>query len=167
MKKYTPFILLFILLTLVSCNSNSSNKLESFDIKNKEKRIEVLSEQIKEYSEILDTDFSLFNANGFGNNFIFLPAPSSLDYKIAIKIHKENIGSWLKGMYEAKNPNAQDSVWINSILENLENKRRKYWEKVIKESKPTRFTISSTNGRSKIAIIYWKEGVIFERIVQN
>ena len=61
---------------MVSCNSKSNTKLESFRIENKEERIEILSEQIKVYSGILDTEFSLFNVNGFGNIAMFIPGAS-------------------------------------------------------------------------------------------
>ncbi len=172
MKKYIHFILLFGLLILVSCDSNSSdkinndNKLESFDVENKQERIEVLSKQIKVYSEILDAEFSLFNANGFGNTIIFVPAASSWDYKMAIKIDKKNIGKWLKGMYETKK-NPQDSVWINSILEKLDDKRKRNWQKSTKDAASTRFNTFYDNGQSKITIFYWAEEIIFQRIIQN
>ena len=155
----------------MSCNSNSSNKLESFDIKNREKRIEILSEQIKEYSEILDTEFSLFNVNGFGNKVTFIPSASYSDYKIALKIKKNNLDKWLVGMYNTENENAEDSIWINSILDNLAEKRKQNWIENMAKSNPKRFTISATNGRTKVAIIYQndtlKNAIIFERIIQN
>ncbi len=169
MKKHTPFI--FALLILVSCNSKLDNKLESFEVESKEKRIEILSEQIKEYSEILDTEYSLFNANGFGNTIVFIPAASYSDYKMALKVDPTNIDKWLVGMYQAENKNAQDSVWINSILDKLESTRKQNWIENMEKSNPKRFTISATNGRTKVAIVYQndtlKNAIIFERIIQE
>ena len=169
MKKHNYFILILALAVLffASCQSNSSTTLESSEIKNKEERIKILTKHIKDYSEIVDTEFSLFNANGFESSFTFLPAASHSDYKMAIKVDKNNIEKWLVGMYEAKKPNAQDSVWIHSILEKIDSTRRQNWKESIAKSTPKRFIISPTNGRSKIALVYQNEGVIFERIIQN
>ncbi|WP_375562273.1 hypothetical protein ACE193_06910 [Bernardetia sp. OM2101] len=169
MKKLTLF--LFSLLILASCTSNSSNRLESFEIENKEKRIEVLSEQIKEYSEILDAEYSLFNANGFENRVVFVSAASYWDYKIALQIDANNLDKWLIGMYNAENENAEDSVWIKTILDNLDTTRKQNWIENMEKSNPKRFTISATNGYTKVAIVYQNdtidEAVIFERIIQQ
>lgn len=171
MKKFTSFLSLFVLLILVSCKSKSDTKLESFDIENQEKRIEILSEQIKEYSEILDAEYSLFNANGFGNTVVFVPAASYSDYKMALQIDTTDINKWLVGMYNAENENAEDSVWINSILDNLTEQRKQNWIENMEKSNPKRFTMSATNGYTKVAIIYQndslKNAIIFERIIQE
>ncbi len=178
MKKYTHSILLFSLLFLVNCNSNSSDKrnneantLESFEIENTKKRIEILSQQTKMYSEILDTEFSLFNVNGFGNKVTFIPAASYWHYKIALKVEKNELEKWLIGMYNAENKNAQDSVWVNSILDNLDTTRKQNWIENMEKSNPKRFVMSSTNGRSKVIIVYQNdnsnEAIVFQRVIQN
>ncbi|WP_291726839.1 hypothetical protein [Bernardetia sp.] len=161
-------IYLFLMVLLfTNCHSKSPTTLKSSEIEQKEERIKVLSKQVKIYSEILDAEYSLFNVNGFESSFSFGVGASSWHYKIAIEVEKKDVDKWLKGMYEAENPNAKDSVWINDMLSNLDSARKQKWERIIKTSTPKRFTMSATNGRSKVAIIYFDEGIIFQRIIQD
>ena len=148
---------LSLIALLSSCKNNNSNStiLNSKDYEDKTERINVLENQIKTYSAIIDADFELFNVNGFNNERIIIPGASSIDYKFVIKIDTADISKWTNGMNETT-LSENDSSWINSLKEH----RKQNWE----TNSTPQFYI---NDEKNITVIVFKsEGILFKRVMK-
>ncbi|GHC66166.1 hypothetical protein [Ulvibacter litoralis] len=130
--------------------------MDSDKFENNEKRIEILSKEIKSPSEFIDAEFELFNVNGFSNNRATIPGASSLDYKFVIKVKSSDINKWKEGMvkFEPKNNNFD---WTNEIID----KRKNQW---ITKSAPEYYNRPNEN---VLMIIYRTEGIIYKRVIRN
>ena len=82
------FLYILLIFTLVASCLNKhldETKLDSDDYEKREARLDILTREIKVFSKIVDTEFELFNVNGFHNSRTSVPGASAWDYKIAIK----------------------------------------------------------------------------------
>jgi crotonobetainyl-CoA:carnitine CoA-transferase CaiB-like acyl-CoA transferase len=151
---------LFIIFLIISCSSNnqksSSTILDSDDYETSKERVEILSKEITVFSKILDAEFELFNVNGFSNQRKSVPGASSLDYKFAIFVNREDISKWTEGMTETSVP-ANDYDWTNEILKN----KKAHW----KLNSTPKYYIRK--GENVVMIVYQDEGTIFKRVIQD
>ena len=127
--------------------------MDSDDYENKEEKIRILTNQIKPFSQILDTEFELFNVNGFANQRLTVPGASSWDYKLAIKLSEEDISKWIVDMEDTTIENYDYGCTID-IVKN----RKQSWQV---KSTPKFYTRGNSN---IITLVYKDEGVIFKRI---
>lgn len=141
---------------LIACDSKESSrtKLDSDDFIDRAERVNNLEQQIKSSSTIIDSEFELFNVNGFGNQRMTIPGASSWDYKFAIKIDTNDIDKWLDG-FECVEKLDGNQIWMEEIIKN----RKHNW---IRKSKPEYFKRKNEN---VILILFRKEGVIFKRVI--
>lgn len=151
MIKYLYIIIAIGFLT--SCRDSNSSKLDSDDYENKLERIEKLKMEIKPFSDFQDTEFELFNVNGFHNQRTSFPGASSLDYKFVIKMDTVNISKWTTGMTEVELTDYDDS-WTKDIIKG----RKQNWQTF---SKPQYF---KRNGEDVTVLVFKNEGIIFKRV---
>jgi len=150
------FFYITFLLSLFSCSQRDSKpgKLDSDEFENKTERIEALEKEIKSFSEIIDTEFELFNANGFHGQRMTVPGASSWDYRFVIRIDKNNIFKWTEGFTSIEMPDG-DQKWMDEIVK----KRKENW---IRKSIPEYFQRVEEN---VFLIVYREEGILFKRII--
>lgn len=155
MKSY-PHIGFFLWL-FVSCTSGDSNprQLNSGDYENITERLEVLKKEVNCYSEILDTEFQLFNVNGFKNERVTVPGATSLDYKFVVRIDTSKMKEWTKDMIEFI-PQKIDLKWMKKITAH----QPENWNT---KSVPKFYHY----GDDKVLVVaYIKEGIIFKRVLK-
>lgn len=153
MQKYFNIILL---LFSISCSSDfsSSSKLDSDEYGDKMERIEILKNEIKYHSDILDAEYELFNVNGFKNSRQSIPGASSWDYKFAIRIDPNDVSKWTSG-FSKSNIAFADEKWTKEIIVN----RIKNWET---SSEPECFI---RDNEKVIMFVFKEEGIIFKRVL--
>lgn len=151
------FAFLFVLILMYGCfNTNDSMVFDSDNYWTKEKRIKILKAEIKWPSDFYDTEFELFNINGFTNGLLSQPGPSSVDYKFAIKVNKSDLDKWIKGMTKLEDQD-YDTSWINKIIE----KRKENW--VCKNQ----FEIFVRKNTNVTVLICRDQELVFKRIITN
>ncbi|MEJ2664905.1 MAG: hypothetical protein P8107_12845 [Spirochaetia bacterium] len=147
MQRYL-YTFLSALLLLFSC-SNGDNFITSKNIGNTSERIQTLRKYYKLKTEILDTEFEIFDVNLNADRSI--PGPTDRDYKIVILVKSENIDTWTNGLTITSFPVNYD--WAKDLL-NGNNK----------------FNFSGSpllyKELYKELIVFKKEGIIFIRIKQ-
>jgi hypothetical protein len=150
------FFYITFLLSLFSCSQRDSKpgKLDSDDFDNKSKRIEALEYEIKSFSEIIDTEFELFNANGFNGQRMTIPGASSWDYRFVIRIDPSDISKWTEG-FVGTEIHTEDLEWLEEIVKN----RKENW---IRKSKPEYFKRAEEN---VVMVVFRDEGIIFKRLI--
>lgn len=153
MKRFIDLILI-LNFTVISCTSIQNNKtLDSSDLLKPQQRVEILKHEIISFSDFEDSDFILFNINGFNNTRISIPSASAWDYKFVIKLSKENLDKWLVGM---KQIDSLDESWTKLLSE----KRPNYWKTL---SKPEYYC---REDKPVFIIVYRDESLLFKRIIQ-
>ncbi|MEM7550947.1 MAG: hypothetical protein AAF363_14785 [Bacteroidota bacterium] len=152
--KGLKFVFILIPLGLYNCSKTSNNHLDSDDFDSKEKRIEVLKKEIKVFSAIRDTEFELFNVNGFSNSRPGVPGASSWDYKVVVKVDSADLSNWINGMIRTDGSD-YDNEWTTKIIKSNANE----WA----TDSPAEFYIRS--GQNVTLIVYRKEGIIFKRMI--
>ncbi len=115
-----------------------------------------MQKQVSLFSEILDTEFELFNINGFSNQRASIPGSSSWDYKIAIIVKPKDIVKWTENMKDTIFINYNTS-WTSEIIRH----RKIYWKI---NSLPKYYY---RKGEDVTMLVYEPEGVIFKRIINN
>lgn len=157
MKKSTLIISL-IILGFNNCNeSNNSNQLDSDTFKTKEERIKLLKNEIKSKSDFSNTEFELFNVNGFSNSRLTtIPGASSWDYKFVIRVKPTDIDKWTEGLQKTE-PTDYDLSWTKKIVE----KRASEW---VRNSQPEFYKRNESN---VMVIVYGNEGIIYKRVIVN
>jgi len=150
---------------IMSC-SDTVTKLSSIDYDDQSERVEIISEELKAYSEIIDAEFDLFNVNGFKSqhHVIFdVPGGSSWYYQCALKVDQNKMMNWTKGMLEV-NIDSLDydpTRWIFKIVEH----RKENW---ITTSSPRLFIRKGDDSMREVGlIVYENEGFIFKYILNN
>lgn len=156
MKKLTVIILVLIFGFSSCYESKRSNYLDSDDFNSREKRVEVLKNEIKSYSDFEDSAFELFNVNGFSNSRTIVPGASSWDYKFVIKVTPSDIDKWTEGMIKTE-AGDYNGDWMDKVIE----KRNSEWKT---ESQPEFYT---RKGDNVAMIVYRSEGIIFKRVIHN
>jgi hypothetical protein len=150
--KVTLIFLGATLLFAIGCKNDS--KIDSYNLASKSENILELEKHVKFFSEVNSVDYELFNVNGFENKRLSAPGASSMDYKIAVQVNKENLDSWVSGMVNLKQPHG-DLDWIDRIKEKGNwnvNSTPEYYER---------------KGENVKVIMYRDEGVIFKRIINE
>ncbi|MCK4636077.1 MAG: hypothetical protein KAT32_04385 [Candidatus Moranbacteria bacterium] len=158
MKK---IIICFTIIFITACNSNNSTNLDSSNFSSSAEKIEILSKEIKMFSEVADAEFRLFNTDGFSDSRkLSVPAPPIYDYKFVVKLNKNNLNNWKDDMTEVQENNFNfETEWTVELIE-----RNKDDWKV--SSKPKYYIWKNNSDETFVyMIIYEKEGVIFRRSV--
>lgn len=152
------FIAIFLLIA-TACSNRT--KLDSDDFGKAEKRIEVLKKEIKFPSEVKDTEFELFNVNGFHDSWgSVLPGPSSLSYKFAVKVDTADISRWRQGLVKSDSLRYGD-MWTREIVMN----RKQNW---LMNSQPKYYIAKGLpGGWSTTVVEYYPEGTIFKWVITN
>ncbi|GAA4115312.1 hypothetical protein GCM10022393_15440 [Aquimarina addita] len=151
------YISLIFITLLVGCKLQPKNVtiLDSNTYKTKEERITILKTVIKVPTEIYDSEFELFNVNGFSNNRMSIPGASSWNYKYAVKVNPAEVDQWTKGLI--KMDITYNGSWQNQIIKH----RKEEWEV---KSQPEIYIWEEAQ---ITVLIYRKEGILFKNIVQN
>lgn len=152
--KKVNFILILVALICVSCSNKTEIKSKDFPDKNE--RIEKLIVEIKNISGILDTEFDLYNINGFSGDFVMIPSSTSIDYKFVVKVKPKNISDWTKNL-EKRNSTIQSEKWVYTLIETRKNN----WQTT---SKPIFY--KSKDDAAITVIVFQKEGIVFKRILK-
>jgi hypothetical protein len=152
LAKFLPILMLI----LISCSEVT--RLDSDDVSTIEARIEILEEEVRVFSEIRDTEFELFNVNGFKSQsqLLAIPGASSQDYKFVVKVDTSNIKKWTEGMVKF-DPGPYDDEWTKEIV----NKRSGNWKT---SCEPVYFLRQGENVR---LVLFQDNGIIFKRVITN
>jgi len=147
-----------LLICFYSCkNDNDLSNLYSKNYTNKIERLKLINENVVCSSKVFDTEFQLFNVNGFSKQRdILLPGTSSLDYKFVVKIDTSEINKWLISFIKTDSIKS-DLNWTTKIIKD----RKENW---ITFSKPIFYKRKNEN---VILVLYRQEGIIYKRILQN
>jgi hypothetical protein len=150
------FYLTSLVILIYACNntSTSNSTLKSSAIDEKQDRIQTLAKYVNLKSSISDSEFDLFNVNGFENKRLSVPGASSWNYKFGVLVNKNDIPKWTNDLRDTsfKTP---DYSWILEIIKN----RPQNWSL---HSKP-KFYIG--NSSDDILVVYENEGAIFRQII--
>jgi hypothetical protein len=128
--------------------------LDSDKFDTKKERIETLKNEIKSNSDFDNTEFELFNVNGFTNTRTLVPGASSWDYKFVIRVKVSDINKWTEGWIRIKSTD-NDLSWTNEIIK----KRANEW---ITISQPEFYT---RKGNDVLMIVFRNEGIIYKRVI--
>jgi len=148
MLRFISIILLFCNVVL-SCKSNE-NYFSSKNIDEPSKRIERLKEYYNLKSEIIDTEFEIFDVNYNANRSI--PGPTNRDYKIVVLVKPEYIDDWTNEFTITSFPLNYD--WVDELIKDNNNFNI--------YTSPMMYT-----GVNKELILFEKEGIILIRIKQD
>ncbi len=143
------FIIFNLSIFILSCSS-PSNHVTSQNINNSQDRINELSKYFNLRTEVLDTEFDIFDVNLNDRNSI--PGATSRDYKIALLIEEENLEAWLTDVDITSFP--LNYTWTFELTKNNKNFET--------SSEPLMFT-----SKNKELLLFEAEGIILLRIVQN
>lgn len=147
-------IIIATLLSLFVFSCKEKTVLDSKEYPNKKDRIKIVSENVILASKIYDTEFKLFNVNGFTNTRnLDVPGASSWHYELVVKIDSNDISPWLQGFIEIKHLNS-DWSWANQ----LNKTRKENWEST---SKPLFY---KRPNEEVYIILYKKEGILYKLI---
>jgi hypothetical protein len=155
MKIFT-YIFISLSLTVLSCGKMHQEKtvLDSSNYDDQQERIEKLRTAVTLYSEILDTEFKLFNVNGFNNNRNTVPGASSWNYRFCVKMDTSYIHQWLTDMTEV--PTGKNDT---SLIADIVKDRQQNW---LTHSKPKYYS----NGANTVSMtVFEEEGIIFKTII--
>lgn len=142
-------IVIFSIVIVLILGCENSNVIESKNYKSKADKIEALKEYYKIKSEIIDTEYRIFDVN-INNRTI--PGPTDRNYKIIIKIKLDDFDKW-------DSPNDITSIpinynWAIELLEGNEN-----------------FDLSGVNvhytNKNRDMIIFKETGVVLISYVQH
>jgi arsenate reductase-like glutaredoxin family protein len=150
------FKTLVIIFLISSCSTENKTILNSDEFKTKNERIENLKKEIISKSEFYDTEFELFNVNGFTKSRNYVPGVTSLDYKFVLKVNPKDVDKWTIGMIKT-NLNDSEINWTKKIVE----KRINEWKTL---SSPEFFSIEN---KKVLLILYRSEGIIYKRIISE
>lgn len=153
MRKY--FLLSFIALTAVACNTKKSTatELTSEDFPDRTERIEKLKQEVVFFSEIEDAEFKLVNANGFHDQRLTVPGASFHDYQFVVKVKQGDISKWTKGMKDTANVS-----YVEDLLQEVTANRKENWLNG-KKSVPGFFV---RPGENVLMMVFEKEGIVFK-----
>ena len=154
--RYTRIIIL-IINSMINFSCSHKTELKSDQINDKLNRIDILSREVKLFSDIQNAEFDLFNVNGFSDDIIVFPGTSSIFYKFVVKLNSKDIEKWKKGLIETKG-NLQNEKWTFDLVKIRKNE----W---LINSEPKFYTRNGELG-TKI-IIFEKEGIVFKSINQQ
>ena len=155
MTKIYHLLFIGLLFCCTQCES-SETRLDSDNYENSAERVEILVRAIKTFSPIKDTEFELFNVNGFNSRSLSIPGASSWDYKFVIKVDTADVYKWCDGMTEV-------SASIDSIG----------WTKDITQHRKANWQTSGTpryyerTGEGVKMIVYYKDGILFKKVTAN
>ena len=135
-------------------SKSSDSKLDSDELESKADRIEILKNEIKNFSDIKDAEFELFNVNGFHDQRISIPGASSWDYKFAVRVDTADAFKWRAEMTAVVLDNYDDS-WTREIVKN----RKQYWQT---SCGPVYYM---RPGENVTIIEFPEDGIIFARII--
>ena len=147
----------FIIVANICFSCSHKTELKSDQLNDKSERIDILSDEVKLFSEIQNAEFDLFNVNGFSDDFLVFPGASSTYYEFVVKLNQNDIEKWREDLIET-NGNIEDEKWIFDLIKIRQNE----W---IINSKPKFYTRNGEYG-VKI-IIFEKEGIVFKSINQQ
>ncbi len=146
---------IIITIGLFGCTSSNSDstKLDSDNYECTTDRIEILRKEIKAFSDFKDTEFELFNVNGFHNQRTSIPGASSWDYKFVIRVDTTNIIDWTNGMKQIELKD-YDANWTQELIKN----RKQNW----KTNSDAEFF--GRDGEDVTMVVFRKEGIIYKRV---
>lgn len=146
---------LITMLLLASCSNKT--KMDSDEYNLVEERVEALKLELIEKSDFTDTEFELFNVNGFHDASGWtVPGASSWDYKFVVKVDTSDVLKWAEGIPEVDSLTGHQD-WMADIVKRDAAKWRT-------TSKPAFYETAS--GDVEVAVFY-REGIVFKRITQN
>ena len=151
MRDFWYLLLLFGF--VFSCTGGNS-RLNSGTFENRTERIETLQREIKSFSDIKDAEFELFNINGFHDQFFSIPGASAWDYRFVIKVDTADVFKWREGMTEVAT-GAYDIGWTKDIIQH----RKQNWQ----TTDEPRYYVRA--GDNVIMIIFYRDGIIFKRVI--
>jgi hypothetical protein len=154
MTKTYHLLSIGFLFCLTQCDPET--KLDSDNYRNSTERVEILSHAIKPFSAIKDAEFELFNVNGFSSRSLSVPGASSWDYKFVVKIDTTDVSKWCAGMTEVPADTASRH-WTEAITQH----RKVNWQTT---GKPRYY---ERTGQGVTMIVYYKDGVLFKRVIQD
>ncbi|MCE2994790.1 MAG: hypothetical protein ACK5PC_14105 [Cyclobacteriaceae bacterium] len=145
-----------IILVLTTSSCSETTRLDSDEFSTAEERVEILKQEVKCFSDIKDTEFELFNVNGFHNSSgPLVPGASSWDYKFAIRVDTVDITKWREGMIKF-DPQDYDDTWTKEITKD----RRENW---LTSSPPTYYV---RQGEKYVTMVeFYLDGIIFKRVI--
>ncbi|MBI9100039.1 MAG: hypothetical protein JEY91_16275 [Spirochaetaceae bacterium] len=144
------FIALILLLSFfMSCKNN--NLIKSSDYSHKEKKIQTLKEYFNLKSEILDTEYEIYDVN---MNNRSIPGPTDRDYKVILKIAPDDIMKWHEPGEISSFP--LDYSWATEVLTETGNQNIKLIG-----------SIFQYKNKYKEMIIFFDAGIILIRINQQ
>jgi len=144
---------LIFLLTTSACSSGNKTKLDSDDFGSTSARVSALEKEIISPSSFADTEFELFNVNGFSNDRSSIPGASSRDYQYVIKLSPTDVLLWTEDMVSLEGVD-QDLSWMQQIVQ----KRPNTWKT---ETQPEYF---KRPGGDVILVVYRQEGIVYKRV---
>lgn len=148
MKAFPLLLIPFLLLSLSSC-SGGPKRVDSKGIKSAGERVEELGKYFRLRTEVIDTEFDIFDANLNSGPFE-LPAPSSRLYRIALLVEQEQIDSWLTDVILDSYPHNYE--WNSELIKDNAN---------FSLLKGPRLTFI---GQNRLLVLYENEGIIFIEI---
>ncbi|MCI5058722.1 MAG: hypothetical protein MRY83_21600 [Flavobacteriales bacterium] len=151
MKDFLKILFCFF----VFCGCKNETLRDSVDYSDLDQRNWTLSQEIKMFSGIQNSDFELFNVNGFKNSrdLSGVPGSSSFDYRFVVKVNPDEIDLWTKSMQKIETLQCKDE-WINVLIK----KQKNQW---ILNSTPEYYF---RKGDGVCMAVYRKEGIIFKRV---
>ncbi len=135
---------------LISCKTPI--EMTSIEVDKATERVENLVKEINSFSEIQDTEYDLFNVNGFSKSRTLVAGGSSFRYDFVIKVDTSELHKWTDDMIIT----AADEYSIKRF-EELVSIRKENWNV---NSKPTYYK----RGDMVNMMVYKEEGIVFKSI---
>ena len=151
--------LVFSCLFFLGCDDGASdNELSSTNIEPATQRVKTLLPLILAPTPIIDAEYVLFNANGFGNKrdlFPAPPAPSYWSYDFVVKVTPDDVEAWTDGFI------ALDSMGNQAQFDIIPTERAANW---------TTSTLPSFYARKAqgvVMVVFPQDGIIYKRVIQQ
>lgn len=148
MKRFS--LILFLLITILSCKSDKSGRLNSTSITSPEKRIKVLSEYFNLRGNTLDAEFDIIDTNIEGSRM--LPGATYRGYKVALKLDRASYKLWISDIEQTSETISYD--WVYELTKKNKN--------FLTSSKAAIY-----RDQNKLLIAFNNECIVFIHIIQN